>query len=178
MNKLKMTAAGLAVVASMAGVASAGAAGTPAMKGSGTDQKWIEEAVRIDLAEIGAGKLAMKEASSAKVKSLGKRLMSAHAKAIAMDESVARKAGATVPTAPTPVQKAVAKELEGLSAAEFDLAYPVAEVKGHLEAIKGAKSEIANGSDKAVIAMAKTDLKMYEMHLRWARAAENSGGAM
>ncbi len=161
----------------MVGTASAGAAGSSTMKASGPDQAWIEEAARIDLAEIGAGKLATKQATNGTVKTLGTRLMNAHSKSITKDEAVTKKPGAKMPTAPTAKQNAVAKELESKKGSEFDSAYPAAEVNGHVEAIKGAKLEIQNGSDAAVIAMAKTDLKMYEMHLKWARAAEGAGGA-
>jgi len=159
------------------GSISAGAA-APSKKASPVDQAWIEEAVRIDLAEISAGKLAMKQGQSAKVTQLGKRLASAHTKAIVADKKVAKQAGAGVPTSLTAKQKAVARKLESATGAAFDTAYTAAEVKGHMEAIKGAKLEIANGTGAAVVQAAETNLKMYEMHLKWARAAANAGGAM
>jgi putative membrane protein len=177
MKKLSIFVAAMAAVAMMIGATSAGAA-APSQKASPVDQAWIEEAVRIDLSEISAGKLAMQKGQSSKVTQLGKRLSAAHTKAIAMDKRVAKGAGASAKPSLTAKQKAVAKELKAASGAAFDTAYPMAEVKGHTEAIKGAKLEIANGTMPAVVKMAKTDLKMYEMHLKWARAAMNAGGAM
>jgi putative membrane protein len=166
MKKLTMFVTAMVAVALTIGSMSATAA-APSTKTSTLDKAWIEEAVRIDLSEIGAGKLAMKQGQSAKVTQW-----------IVSDKKVAKQAGASVPTALTAKQKAAAKKLEAATGAAFDTAYPAAEVKGHMEAIKGAKLEIANGTSSAVVQMAKTDLKMYEMHLKWARAAANMGGAM
>jgi putative membrane protein len=177
MKKLTILVAAMVAVALATGSISAGAA-APSKKASPLDQAWIEEAVRIDLSEISAGKLAMKQGQSAKVTQLGKRLSAAHTKAIVADKARAKQVGAGVPTHLTANQKAVAKKLESATGAAFDTAYTEAEVKGHMEAIKGAKLEIANGTSAVVVQAAKTNLKMYEMHLKWARAATNAGGAM
>jgi putative membrane protein len=177
MKKLTIFVTAMTAVALAIGSMSAGAAAPP-KKASPVDQAWIEEAVRIDISEISAGKLAMKQGQSAKVTQLGKQLAAAHMKAIVADKKVAKQAGAGVPTSLTARQKAVAKKLESTTGAAFDKAYPAAEVKGHMEAIKGAKLEIANGTSPVVVQAAKTDLKMFEMHLKWARAAANMGGAM
>jgi putative membrane protein len=179
----KMTVFVTAIVALALAIGSTSAAATPpSTKASTTDKAWATKAVQIDLAEIKTGELAMKRASSAAVKKLGEKLARAHAIAGTEDKKLAMKIGATVPKAPNAKQKAVAKELEGMKGAAFDTAYAAAEVKGHLEAIKGAKAEIQKGSSQTVVQRAKMSLKMYEMHLKWARAAlkaaEGGGGTM
>lgn len=67
--------------------------------------------------------------------------------------------------------KAELTKLEAAKGSSFDKAFVMAEIKGHEKAIKGAKTEIANGKSQAVVSIAKVNLKMYEMHLRMAEAA-------
>jgi putative membrane protein len=176
MKKLTMLLAALAVVGLTTGAASAGAAAAPSTKASKFDKTWLTKAVQIDLAEIKGGEVAMKQGQSAEVKKLGEKLARAHAKGGAIDKKLAKTAGATVPKTPGAKMEAVLKEVAAKKGAAFDQAYAAAEVKGHLEAIKGAKLEIERGSSAKVKKLAKADLKMYEMHLKWARAVVSTLG--
>jgi putative membrane protein len=132
--------------------------------------------VQIDLAEIKGGEVAMKQGRSAEVEKLGEKLARAHSKGGAVDKRLAMTIGATVPKKPSAAMEAVLKEVAAKKGPAFDRAYAMAEVKGHLEAIRGANVEIAKGTSEQVKRLAEADLQMYEMHLKWARSVLGSLG--
>jgi putative membrane protein len=147
------------------------------MKNSKADMAALEEGLRIDFYEIKSGEMAQEKGTDPSVVKLGETLARDHSSAAANDEKVAKKVGAPVPKGPSPKMMALLKKLGGLKGAAFDKAFLAAEVKGHLEAIKKAKAEIAKGTSPLIVKATKANLKMYEDHLRMARAAQQEGSS-
>ncbi|MBS1888940.1 MAG: DUF4142 domain-containing protein [Actinobacteria bacterium] len=169
MKKAIMLVMALAAIAGLSIPAAAGAEPYPGAQPTEIDQDWIQQALRIDLFEIKSGELAAKQAGNPQVAQLGAMLAREHAVAFAEDRTVAKEIGATVPTDPAPAMKSALQRLGEAKGAAFDKAYTEGEIEGHLEAIKAAEAEIAQGSDPTAVAAAAMNLEMYEAHLEAVR---------
>jgi putative membrane protein len=160
------TLATTAIVAVGAGGASAAGQGHGGKAVvSGLDEEWTTAALQGDLFEVKGGETAQKQGQSQGVKQLGALLSSDHAKSFALGSKLAKKLGIEVPTEPTYPQKWELQTVGEMSAGAFDKGYTSLERLDHKQDIEDAKTEIEDGSNKAVKALAKMDLKMYREHL-------------
>jgi putative membrane protein len=162
--KLTIVATLVAVTAAFATAAS-GAAAAGGGKPSALDEEWLTTSLQGDLFEVKGGKSAQQKGMSSAVKQLGARLASDHAESFKDGSKLAKSMGIEVPKAPTFPQKWELGQVGSLSGAAFDQGYTSLEALDHMQDIKDAKGEIADGSSQAVISIAKQNLKMYREHL-------------
>jgi predicted outer membrane protein len=166
-----VVASALAAAVPAIGTAAGGAKGNHT-KLSGLDEEWTTAALQGDLFEIKGGKLAQKQAQSEAVKQLGQRLTTDHSEAYAKGSHLAKSLHIEVPTEPTYPEKWELQTVGAMSGAAFDQAYTSLEQLDHMQDIEDAKTEIEDGTNKMVIALAKTDLKMYREHLALVKKTE------
>lgn len=162
---LALPAAGGAAGGTTGGKTNGGNGGGGGQKTSKADERFLLEALQTDLFEVKGGEVAQKQGQSQGVKKLGKVLSRDHAISYAQGKKVARKVGAPVPKVPSAAQKAELQKIGAKKGAAFDKAFTAAQIVGHEKAIRKADAEVKGGSDAVVVALAKKDRKMYEMHL-------------
>jgi putative membrane protein len=178
MRKLKMITAALLAATALVAIAAGGA--TAAAKGhgggakiSGLDEEWTTAALQGDLFEVKGGEAAQKQGQSQAVIQFGERLSSDHSAAYAQGSKLAKKLGIEVPTEPTYPEKWELQTVGEMSGGAFDKGYTSLERLDHKQDIEDAKAEIEDGTNKAVVALAKMDLKMYREHLAAVIKAEH-----
>jgi len=135
-------------------------------------QKFIEEAIEGNMAEVQMGQLAQKQGMSAGVKSFGQMLEKDHGEALLKARTAANSVGAKVPSAPNATQKADYDRLAKLSGAAFDTEFAKHMVMDHQQDIKEYQSE-ANKNDAAA-KYAKEALPTLQKHLQTAQSLTNS----
>ena len=89
---------------------------------------------------------------------------------------VAHQMNVTLPSAPSTQQRAVANQLRHQSGAQFDRQWIQSEFAGHTQALRAAKTEIANGSNLDVTSVAKQSAPVIGTHRNDLRAAAQSKG--
>ncbi|MDG4832251.1 DUF4142 domain-containing protein [Solwaraspora sp. WMMD1047] len=149
--------AGLVVV----GLAPAGAA-TAAP--SAQDTQFLQGIHRANLVEISAGKMAQQKGANQQVKELGEMLVTDHTKLDETVKSTASSVGVTLPDKPTNDQQAVLNHLKGLNGSAFDNQWVSVELVAHMRAIELAETEVAQGSDPAVVQVAQNALPVLQEH--------------
>lgn len=162
-----MKIGGLAAVLAVAAVF-AMTGGSAAARGghvSGLDEEWLTASLQGDLFEVKGGRTATHNSSNSSVQKLGKRLMSDHKMSYAEGSKLAKKLGIEVPKSPTHPEEWELEQVGGMSGKAFDKAYTSLEALDHMQDIEDAKNEIAHGTSRPVIALAKKDLAMYREHL-------------
>jgi predicted outer membrane protein len=162
-----MKIGGIAALLAVAAVF-VGTGGSASARGSGVsglDEEWLSTSLQGDLFEVKGGQTASQNSSNSGVQQLGKKLMSDHKMSYADGSKLAKKLGVEVPKSPTYPQKWELGQVGKLSGEAFDQAYTSLEALDHMQDIKDAKGEIADGTNKMVIAIAKQDLAMYREHL-------------
>jgi putative membrane protein len=141
------------------------------------DTMFMREAAAASLAEIQAGQIALRKASSAQVKQMAQRIIDDHTRANAQLMSIAQRKQVTLPTAPMPMQKQEAEHLDTLSGASFDQAYAQAMVQDHRKAIKLFGMESQNGSDPDLKQFASTTLPALKQHMQMAEQIAGGSGS-
>jgi putative membrane protein len=170
-TKLAMVAA-LVVVGAAFAVGTGGAAAASSAKVSGLDEEWLSSGLQGDLFEVKGGKIAMQNSKNSEVKALGKTLMTDHSESFEDGAKLAKSLGIEVPKAPTYPEIWELGQVGSMKGTPFDKAYTSLEVLDHMQDIKDAKTEIANGTNKAVIANAKEELPMLIEHLALSKKAQ------
>jgi putative membrane protein len=175
MKKLITLAAMLLAATALLAIAAGGAAAGKGQKSqlSGLDEEWTTAALQGDLFEVKGGELAQKQGQSQAVTQLGARLSSDHSKSYAMGSKLAKSLGIEVPTEPTYPEKWELQTIGEMNGSAFDKGYTSLERLDHKQDIEDAKTELEDGSDKAVKALARMDLKMYREHLAAVVKAEH-----
>lgn len=139
----------------------------------GSAEKFIDAAMRGNLAEVSMGKLAENNSSNAKVKAFGTMLRTDHSKAY-RDAGVAASAkGVNIPTEPTKDQQELYFKMEKMRGAEFDKEFAKHMVKDHKDDIKMYEKE-ARENDGPISQYAINTLPTLRRHLA---AAERLPGA-
>jgi predicted outer membrane protein len=166
----------LATAAVALGVAapSATAASQPV---SGLDQEWLQASIQGDRFEIDGGQTAQSKAVNQAVKSLGARLEADHLKSLKRGVKLAKTLGISRPSKPSEAQQWELLTTATFTGADFDRHYTSLEVADHKDDIDAAKHEIQLGSNAAVRALARRDLKVYRTHLKLSEAAATAVGA-
>lgn len=94
-----------------------------AAKLSKADQRMLEQLAQGNMAEIEAGKIALEKSQNADVKAFAQKMVDDHGKGLQEVQAVAQAKGVTLPSEPDAKQKAMAKQLNGLSGEAFDRGY-------------------------------------------------------
>ena len=131
-----------------------------------TPTSFTTEAATAGMAEVTLSRLAMEKTTNPTIKKFAEMMLKDHSEAGAKLKAVAEADKIAVPTAPTPEQQAVAKELGEKSGPAFDAAYAAQMVKDHEKAVAlfGAASDDADMTQNLRIFAAKT-LPTLEHHL-------------
>jgi putative membrane protein len=139
------------------------------------DRKFLRAAHQSNLAEIITGELAERKGESEEVRELGRLFVVHHTELDAELRKVARKLGVELPDRPNREQRAFAAELKELSGAEFDEVWIAGQIDQHLKAKANGEKEIAKGSNKKVIKLAKRAAPVIEHHLQELYAISDAG---
>jgi putative membrane protein len=129
------------------------------------DQTFFNQASQANLAEIAAGKLAEAK-GNAKVKSLGKQMVTDHTTAQNELVALTKKEGITIPMSPDAEHKQALAELNKLTGKSFDSAYMASQLADHKTAVALFSEESVNGSDPGAKAFASKYLPKLKMHLQ------------
>jgi putative membrane protein len=151
-------------------------AGQSSTKISAADKTFAKNAAEGGIAEVELGKLATEKAGSDQVKQFGERMVNDHSKANDQLKQVAETQGITLPTEPSPMQRAEKERLSKLSGEQFDKAYMAEMLKDHKKDISEFRTESKSGQDPAVKDFATQTLPTLESHLKDAESIAPSQG--
>jgi putative membrane protein len=139
-----------------------------------SDQEFVADAAKANMAEVELGKLAETRASSNEVKTFAKRMVDDHQKGLDRLKTVARNEKITLPTALDPKDQVLKDRLEKVSGNGFDRAYMRAMIRDHRQEVADfrAESKIAKSAD--VKQYASGTLPVLEDHLKLAQSTDKS----
>jgi putative membrane protein len=157
-------------------VASAGAAAqSKDAKGglSGQDRKYFQEIAQANLAEVQAGKLAQKKASSDDIKKFAQHMVEDHGKMIEEQRAMAKAKNVSLPKEAKKEDQSALKKLEKASGAEFDRAYIEQMVKDHEKALQLVQDAAKNAKDPELKQAAAKAAPEIKQHLDMAKQVAN-----
>jgi putative membrane protein len=160
----------VAVVISVALIGALSAATAAPKDQSKQDQAFVDEAARGGKMEVDLGRLAEQNASDARVKQFGARMVKDHTKLNSELGTVAKSIGLTIPTTLSAGQQTEYAKLSKLSGSKFDKAYMdlmVSDHSGDLAAFQ--KEEAATQNPKLKRAVAKA-IPIIQEHLNMAKS--------
>jgi len=143
--------------------------------GAVSDDQFVAKAATSGSAEVELGKMALRNAGSAQVKSFGQHMIDDHTQANQELLAIAGRKQIAVPRTVEPKQQECINKLTRLQGADFDKEYAKAMVKDHEEAVNLFQGESQQGRDADLKAFAAKTLPKLKDHLRMAR--ELNGGA-
>ena len=136
---------------------------------------FLKVAAQIDIAEVGAGKLAQQKSDNASVQEFGKMLETDHATHLTAVEDLAKSMGVSVPAEPASADKKEAAKLQALSGRAFDQEFVKHMVEGHQMAITKYEAE-AKAGNADTSALAQKTLPALQHHLESAEALQKTLG--
>jgi putative membrane protein len=154
------------------------AAGAFAQQVGPADMKFAQNAAQGGMAEVQLGQLAVQNGSSDQVKQFGQRMVDDHSKAGDDLKALASKENIMLPTSLNAKDQALVNRLQNMKGAAFDKAYMRDMVKDHQEDIAEFQKEAASGSDADLKSFATKALPTMQEHLRMAKEASQSVGAV
>jgi putative membrane protein len=154
------------------------AAGAFAQQVGSADTAFAQKAAQGGLAEVKLGQLAVQNGSSDQVKQFGQRMVDDHSKAGDELMGLASQENFTLPTSLSAKDQATVNRLQNLKGAAFDKAYMRDMVKDHQADIADFQKEANSGSDAGLKSFAAKTLPTLQEHLRMAKEASQSVGAM
>jgi putative membrane protein len=137
------------------------------------DSKFLQEAIRGNMAEVKMGELAKERAQSKDVRDYGQMLIDDHSKANEKAMAVARNMSVTAPTEPTAKQKQEHDMMAKLSGSEFDNMFMSHMVQDHQEAIGKYTAQAQSGDSSKATDYAKDTLPTLRSHLSKAQSIES-----
>jgi putative membrane protein len=142
------------------------------------EAKFLEEAVRGDVAEVKMGELAQERGQSEAVREFGEMLVEDHSSAMKKTAELAKDLEVIPPAQPTAEQTQKHDALARLSGQEFDREFAAEMVKAHEEMIAKYKTQ-AEGrvGDPKVAEHAQELLPTLEEHLAMAQRLQLGGAA-
>ncbi|GAA4568626.1 DUF4142 domain-containing protein [Planotetraspora kaengkrachanensis] len=157
----------IALIAIMSGTlvgsTSTYAAATPEVNEQ--DRTFLLAAHQGNLAEIKAGQVAQKQATTEAVRDMGARLIRDH-KALDDDGGrVADQVGVALPDEPSDEQQVALEQVSGKKGAEFDRAWVASQITGHRKTLTAVATELSNGSSEQVKRLARDAKPVVQEHL-------------
>jgi putative membrane protein len=140
---------------------------------SSQDRMFMDQASRINLAEISLGRYMQADATTTTAKNLGGRYARDHTAAQARLRELALRLHAALPATPGAQLESMVARVEARKGRNRDLAFARASVSGHQTAIAIFRKEESAGSNPAVKTYAARYLPMLQAHLRLAEHAES-----
>jgi len=138
-------------------------------KGGG-DATFVMKASAGGLAEVNAGRLATKNASSSDVKEFAEKMIKDHTKANKELMKLADKKGFKVARTMDEKHEKMAEKMMKLTGAQFDRAYMAGQVKDHEDTVALFEKEAKSGKDEDLKSWAETTLPHLKMHLKMAKS--------
>ena len=136
---------------------------------------FFKDAAAAGMAELAAGKLAGRQASSDKVRGFARQMVDDHILAGQQLQSLAQQKNVTLPQSPDVEHQQTLAELEQKKDADFDKAYIAAQVQDHRKAV-ALFEEAAQAQDRDVAAFAQKMLPTLRHHLQMAESLVAAGG--
>jgi putative membrane protein len=119
--------------------------------------------------EVEEGKLALKQATSPKVKAFARMMIADHTKAEKKLQAAAKASGAPVEMTLDDPHQAMVTALQGKTGADFDKAYIADQVQAHQEAATLLGDYGKSGDDPRLKSWAKATLPAVNKHLKKAQ---------
>jgi putative membrane protein len=142
------------------------------------EAKFLEDAVRGNVAEVKMGELAQQRGQSEAVREFGRMLVEDHSNALKETAELAKDLEVIPPAQPSPEQTQKHDALARLSGEEFDRQFVAEMIKAHEETIakyeEHAQSDLG---DPKVREHAQDLLPTLEEHLAMAQRLHHGGGA-
>lgn len=141
-----------------------------AIQGSGDkrlstwDREFLTETAAGTQFEISSGRIALKHASSPRIKAQAQRYITDHANEQRAVNALAAKLGVKVEDTPTTVQKHEIGDTASHSGKGFDRAYARLELADHKMDVSNNDAELNEGTNPLVLAFTKHYLPMYRKH--------------
>jgi putative membrane protein len=132
--------------------------------------KFVNEAARGGKMEVKLGQLAEQNASSARVKQFGERMVKDHTRLNSELASMAKKIGLTVPSTLSSEQQTEYAKLAKLSGASFDTAYMNLMVKDHTSDLAAFRKEETTTQNRELKATVSKAMPVIEEHLEIAKS--------
>ena len=154
------------------------AAGAFAQQAGSADTMFAQKAAQGGMAEVQLGQLAVQNGASDHVKQFGQRMVDDHSKANDQLKALASQENITLPTSLNAKDQALVNRLQGMKGAAFDKAYMRDMVKDHEQDIADFQKESTGGTDAGLKTFATKTLPTLQEHLRMAKEASQSVGAM
>jgi putative membrane protein len=132
---------------------------------SSKDESFYKNAAEGGMAEVNAGKLAQEKGATQSVKDFGAMMVKDHSAANQKLQSLAAAQDVKLPSSPSLMQQATAKELKMKSGDSFDKSYIKDQIKAHEDTVALFQKEIDSGKDAAAQQFASATLPTVQMHL-------------
>src|SRR5262245_26415784 len=145
-------------------------------KGTLTDEEFVMKASAAGLAEVNAGRVAAKRASSAQAKEFAERVVKDHAKANKELLALADKKRYKVARTMDAKHRETFDKLIRLSGADFDREYVEGQVKEHEKAVALFEKQSTSGKDEKLKEWATKTLPTLKEHLRMAKDVKEKVG--
>lgn len=139
-----------------------------------SDQEFVMNAAKANMAEIELAKLAETRASSDQVTTFAKRMVDDHQKALDSLKAVAKNEKITLPSAIDGKDQALKDRLQKLSGTAFDREYMSAMVRDHRQDVAEFRAESTTAQFADVKQYASSTLPTLEDHLRLARSTDRA----
>jgi putative membrane protein len=133
------------------------------------DRLFTTLAAQGGMAEVDLGKLAQEKSRNDTVTAFAKRMIDDHGKSNAQLTQLAKQAGLSLPSEPTPDQLEVKQRLSTLNPADFDAEYMRAQVTDHQKAVQLLLWVIASGQNGDLQRFASGTLPNVVHHLQLAQ---------
>lgn len=163
-------AAGFSAISANAqstGSSSSGVVGATASKG---DSKFMTDLAHDNIAEIGAGNMALEKSQNDTVKKFAQQMVDDHTAVLTELQTLAQTKGVKLPEDVGPKHKTMAAALKLASGSAFDRQYMKgAGVADHQQTIALLKNIQKNGKDAELKAMATKNLSTVQAHLKTAQ---------
>jgi putative membrane protein len=130
------------------------------------DMKFLRQAIAADSFEIMSSKLALQNGSGEFVKEYAKEMIDDHKAAKIEAVETAEKKGLNADTNMPDALQAKLNHLQNLNGWQFNQAYEAAQKAGHEATIQAFETEINNGHDQLVKAMAVKELPTIKLHYK------------
>lgn len=133
------------------------------------DRAALQRLVQADLAEIEAGRLAQRKASTPEVKAFGAHVAEEHAQRLAETKALAQARGVKAPSRPDEPQRETLRSLGRFSGEDFERRFMALMVEGHQDALRLAERTARQAKDPVLKAHAEESAARIKAHLRASR---------
>jgi len=134
--------------------------------------KFLDDAIRGNLAEVKMGELAQRRGSSNEVREFGTTLVKDHNAGFQKSAALAQKLGMVAPSEPNAESSRDFDAIAKLSGTEFDRQFTSHMIKDHENDFAAYREEEKDGSAPQIAAYAKEAMPTLQKHLETARSIE------